>query len=77
MISRLLVISLLSLGFFTTTTRAIATSSAPEAIASVNQSDLKPDVQPLPMSNVASPPVCLGSASHLPARNSGFRLRGL
>ena len=60
MISRLLVISLLSLGFFTTTTRAIATSSAPEAIASVNQSDLKPDVQPLPMSNVASHPFVWG-----------------
>ncbi len=46
MISRLLVISLLSLGLSTTAARAIATISTQEAISSVSQPDLEQDSQP-------------------------------
>ena len=46
MISRLLVISLLSLGLSTITTRAIATISAQRAISSVSQPNLEQDSPP-------------------------------
>ncbi len=61
MISRLLVISFLSLGLSMTTTRAIATIPAQEAIASVGQPNLNQDSQPqTDNSNGASQQVFLG-----------------
>lgn len=61
MISRLLVTSLLSLGLSAITTGAIATTSTPEAISSVNQPNLEQDSQLQTASNDdASQQVFLG-----------------
>ena len=60
MISRLLAIAFLSFGLSTASTRAIATAAAPVAIASVNQPDLRPDIQPPTANDAASQQGLLG-----------------